>query len=425
MKVIFLTLALLISVFVWSQEPDTIRAQNINNLEQKIDSLQHTIKSMDKEIQEIKQNMIEGKSEVDELLAIFGEDDVETASFDTRSRRKRVDALLNAITQQPGRLMINGNVTSNFQFANQRDSMESFATGSFDIFATTSFGKGSLLFIDLEAIGGDGPDPKYYTFSGLNADAGSTQSLDGIDRINVLEAWGEFTMFKEAVTITVGKIDLTNYFDNNASANDETMQFISGSFVNNSSFAVPSNSPGVRFRTTFLKRFHAQFGLSSLENKGENIFNDLYRIASLGYTIAPGSDFEANIRIYGYQMPETNKSYGWGISFDEVLFDKYNIFGRYGQNSDSVVDYWGIRSSWSTGIRFVQTIAKQVLAVGVAYGENIPYNTKLNNEKLIEVYLRRQINKWVHITPNFQYVWDAGGTNQELMVFGLRSHFNF
>ena len=418
-------LMFMISVTLYSQEPDSIEAKQFYDLKQEVDSLQKAIKLMDDELQDIRQRTDKGKSEVDDLMEIFRGQDVETADFETRSRYKRVDALLQAISQQPGRLAFNGSVTAIMQLAEQQSNWESFASGSFDIFATTSFGKGTLLFVDLEAIGGDGPDQQHTTFSGLNEDAGSTQSPDSIDRVNILEAWGEFKLFKEIITITAGKIDLTNYFDNNASANDETMQFISGSFVNNSSFAVPSNAPGIRLRTTFLKRYHIQFGLSSQENKGADIFNELYKIASLGWTFAPESDFEANIRFYGYQVPHADNSYGWGISFDEQLFGKYNVFGRYGQNQDSVSGFWGIGSSWSAGLRFVQSIGKQELVIGAAYGENNPYDPDRTIEQLVEVYLRQQINDWVHISPNFQYVWNGGGMNQRLTLVGLSSQFNF
>lgn len=425
MKKLILLLVLILPVWINAQEADTIYAKQIMLLEQQVDSLRRTLGLMDKEMQNIKQSMIVGESEIDEVLSILGEEDVESATFEARSRYKRVNDLLKAIQQRPGQLLFNGNVTAISQFSTNNNATESYGTGSFDIFATTSFGKGTILFIDLEAIGGDGPDVLYPTFSGLNGDAGSTQSPDGMDRIHVLEAWGEFTLLNEIFTITVGKIDITNYFDNNASANDETTQFISGSFINNSSFAVPSNSPGFRLRTTLFNKYHLQFGLSSQDNAGGRLFNDLYRIGSLGFTFAPGSGFDSNIRMYGYQVPAANNEYGYGVSLDKVFFNKFNVFGRYGLNHDTVADYWGIKSSWSAGLRFVELIKDQPLAIGLAYGENYSNNNNPAPEKITELYIRRQLNKWVHISPHFQYIWNRKGTNEELAVIGIRTHFNF
>lgn len=420
---IFLLLGVTVSVI--AQQIDTTRALSINELEFEIDSLRTVILSMDSEIQQMKQNMVEGSSEVDKLIALFNNEDVETASVEARSRRKRVDALLQAITQRPGELQFNGGATTILQNSTDEKTRETTSVGSFDLYAHTAFGPRTLLFFDLEAIGGNGPDALFATFSGLNGDAGSTQDTDGIDRITMLEAWAEFTMLNESITVTAGKIDQTNYFDNNASANDETMQFISGAFVNNAAFAVPSNSPGFRLRTTLLNRIHFQVGVSNAINSGRELFQDVYKIAGLGFTAFPGSEFESNLRFYGYQHPLVDDASGWGLSFDTVAFGAYNIFARYGQNENELAVYWGLKSSWSAGTRFVKQIAGQSTALGVAYGESMSQENELDKEQILEVYARRQLNKWTHLSPHVQVVWNVCGTAKQVMVLGIRTHFNF
>ncbi len=422
---IIILLLLGFTIIANAQQIDSSRIHNIKALESRIDSLRQTISIMDKELQQIKKNMVEGKSEVDELIALLNEDDVESVNLDSRSRRKRVDALLKAITQRPGQLRFNGGATTIIQGADQEGGQRSMASGSFDIYASTAFGPNTLLFFDLEAIGGNGPDPFFPTLGGLNADAGSTQDAQGVDRLTVLEAWAEFTMFNKIFTITTGKIDLTNYFDNNASANDETMQFISGPFVNSAAFAVPSNSPGLRLRTTLLNRFHFQFAIASADNSGDDLIEDIYRIAGLGYTLFPGSDFESNLRLYAYQHPSADYSTGWGLSFDDVVFGSYNIFARYGHNDTRLARYWGIKSAWSAGTRFVQQIAGQTTALGLAYGENTADRSNLKKERVLEIYGRRQLNKWTHISPHIQLVWNAGGSAKRIALAGIRTHFNF
>ena len=113
------------------------------------------------------------------------------------------------------------------------------------------------------------------------------------------------------------------------------------------------------------------------------------------------------------------------MSLDKVFFNKFNIFGRYGINHDAVANYWGIKSSWSAGLRFVEIINNQPLAIGVAYGENDSAINDLNKERITELYIRRQLNKWVHISPHFQYIWNRKGTSEDLAVMGIRTHFNF
>lgn len=263
------------------------------------------------------------------------------------------------------------------------------------------------------------------TFKGLNGDAGTLQDEDGLDRLQMLEAWGEFSVFDELFTITAGKIDLTNYFDNNAFANDETLQFMSNAFVNSSALAVPLNSPGIRFRTSLLNLFYLQFGLASVDNSGSDIFNDLYKIAGLGFRAFPDTEWEANIRLYGYQHPTVDEAYGYGISFDEKILEKYNVFLRYGKNNSNLAEWYGISSSWSFGVSFLQTIDETSINIGMAYGETHPEAELLQHEKEGEIYARYQFNKWVYFSPHLQVVWNALGGIDNYTVLGVRTHFNF
>jgi high affinity Mn2+ porin len=89
-------------------------------------------------------------------------------------------------------------------------------------------------------------------------------------------------MFSKQVFITAGKIDLTNHFENNASANDEKMQSVSGAFVNSAAFAVPLPSPGVRVRTTVLRRVYLQLGLANTRNSGSDLFDEIYNVGGIG-----------------------------------------------------------------------------------------------------------------------------------------------
>ena len=426
MKKYLLFVLLLFAPFAWGQDIDTTSIEKIQTLESQIDSLRQTIRALDNELQRVKQNMVEGETDVDEILALLDdEEDIETVPEDQRSRRKRVDALLKAITQRPGQLRFNGGATTILQGSLRHDIQKTAGVGSFNIYAHTAFGPHTLLFINLEAVGGNGPDDQFQTLSGLNGGAGSTQDSGGIDRMTVYEAWVEFTVLGEVFTVTAGKIDLTNYFDNNASANDETMQFISNSFVNSSAFAVPSNSPGIRFRTTLFRRFYLQFGLASADNSGLNLFDKLYTIGSTGFRVLPDTEWEANIRFYAYQHPMVENALGYGLSFDEIVLGAYNIFARYSKNEDDLADWFSVTSAWSAGTRFVRQLIGQTTVLGIAYGETHPDQEELKSEKLLEIYARRQLNKWVHVSPHLQLVWNTAGTSERLAILGFRTHFNF
>ena len=341
-----------------AQDQDTTKTPNLIRLESKIDSLQKKVIELDSLLRKINDNRAQGTDEVDKLLSLFNEEDDpdELIIDDQRSKRKRVDALLRAMTQRPGQLRFNGGASTVIQW--KPSSKNDFVTGSgsFDLFAHTSFGENTLLFFDFEAIGGNGPSDFISTFSDLNGDAGSTQSSDGMDRITILEAWTEFTALDNLLQITAGKIDLTNYFDNNLYANDETSQFITTSFVNSAALPIPSNTPGIRIRTTFLDRFFIQAGFARTKNSSDSLFTNIFKIGSIGFKVFPQTGWEANLRIYTYNHPAAKKSLGFGISFDEAIASYFNVFGRYTFNQKELSRYYGVEQSFSFGIGFSQTL---------------------------------------------------------------------
>ncbi|MFW5974588.1 MAG: carbohydrate porin [Bacteroidota bacterium] len=413
---------------VTGQTKDTIR-EDVFELQRQIDSLKIVVGDLNYDLQNMKDDVVTTQQKSEkyfEFLEDKTDDDIQLIG-DQRSKNKRVDDLLRAIREKPGQLRFNGSATLRMQSPSKNIQNKSAAVGSFDIFAMTSFGKGTLLFFDIESIGGDGPDQYFPTYLGLNGDAGTTQGSDGLDHLHLLEGWAEFSVFDNLFTITAGKIDLTNYFDNNSIANDETLQFLSGAFINNASFAttVPSNSPGMRIQTTLFEKYYFQFGLSSIDNMGKAILSDLFKTASLRFRLFANSSWETNFRFYGYQSPVANDAQGYGTSIDGMFFEKYNVFIRYGNNNYNLDVSSGISESWSAGFSFLQNFSNRGINFGVAYGEVIPFDGALNNEKQFEAYARYRFNEWVYVSPHFQWVFDAMGSDTNYKVFGFRTHFNF
>lgn len=407
-----------------AQEPDSLLIRKLLRLEQTIDSLYQRIEAMDEELGRLRGELAQS-DEIASLLAEYDEESSDTSLEGQRSRRKRVDALLKAISERPGRVRFNGGATGVVQGKPYGAGRFATGSGSFDIFAHTSFGAHTLLFIDLEAIGGDGPADFVDTFSSLNDDAGSTQSPAGFDQVTVLEAWAEFTALNRSLTITAGKIDLTNYFDNNAAANDETLQFLSSAFVNSAALPAPGNGPGVRLQTTVLNRFFLQVGIASADNAGSNLFDDLFKIGSVAFRVFPESEWEANLRFYGYLDPSAGGASGFGLSMDGSIAGAFTVFGRYTRNNTSLAEAFGLSSSWSTGLRLRGFTPGIRLTLGAAYGETRPAMSSLRTEQIVEVYLRHQINQWVYISPHLQRVFHASGSAQRVTLLGLRTHFDF
>ena len=408
---------------VQAQEIDTTLVQELFNLRHQIDSLNRQLITVDSELRKLRNEVTEGM-EFEKLITILDEEE-DIIPEDQRSRRKRLDNLLNAITERPGQLRFNGSASAILQGQKSTINEFSVGSGSFDIYAHTAFGPNSILFIDLQAKGGSSPDDYVAPISSLNANAGSTGDREGFDRISIEEAWAEFNAIRKIFHVTAGKIDLSNYFDINPYANDETSQFISESFVNSSALPFPESAPGIRIRTESAKYFFLQVGLSAVGNLEKNIFADIFKIGSIGLKAFANTEFEGNLRIYGYQHPAVKSASGYGVSFDKSLIRSLSVFARWNKNESKLAQWSSIVSAWSLGSRFAKEILKRQFLIGIAYGETKPFEENLRKEKISELYARMQMNKWIYVSPHIQYIRNAGGIASRNLIFGLRTQFEY
>ena len=78
--------------------------------------------------------------------------------------------------------------------------------------------------------------------------------------MNLREAWLRTELFGQRLALVAGRLDLTNYFDHNAAANDETTQFLADALVNNPALGLASNGTG--FAAVFDPKngFNVKFG---------------------------------------------------------------------------------------------------------------------------------------------------------------------
>lgn len=155
MNKIFLLIYIFINVSLFAQEKDSTLYRIINRLNNKVDSLQAKVAAFDSVTAELRKEIENSSNQFFDLLT---NEDIDAMPEDKRSKKKRVDELLRAIQQRPGVLRFNGDANSTFQRGLRKKDKRAIAEGSFDIYAATSFGSGTLLFFDIEAIGGNGID---------------------------------------------------------------------------------------------------------------------------------------------------------------------------------------------------------------------------------------------------------------------------
>ncbi|HLG29319.1 MAG TPA: hypothetical protein VI387_03840, partial [Candidatus Brocadiales bacterium] len=211
---------------------------------------------------------------------------------------ERIEAALKEEFEK--RVLLGVSSTGIFQQLISSDKGEKgFAEGSFDLLFISRPLLYTTFFIDLEAIGGNGPDELIGSFSVLNRDAGTLQDEDRVDRVSVREVWLQSFLLQERLRLVGGKIDLTNYFDSNTLANDETTQFITGAFVNNPTMEVPENGPGLAALFDTKRGLTLGLGLQSTDNSGFGITDNIYAITEIGYRAHFFFGREGNYRLWG------------------------------------------------------------------------------------------------------------------------------
>lgn len=423
-----LTLLVLLTIASQSTIAQSIETK-VDSLISRMGLLEHRTDSLQKALTDAKARMVT-HSQFEGILRSINEDDQEFTDLDRRSKRRALDSLFKAAVERPKQLTFTGQFLNVFQWDGQFDNSINSVVGIVDLFAISSFGKNSLVFINLQGIGGDGPDKFFPNYSGFHAGAGSTQSEDGQDRISILEAWVEYTI--KNTSITMGKIDLTNYYDPNSIANDEYSQFLSTGFVNSSALAAPGNSPGLTLNTELLNNFTFQLGVASNDNSGDQIFQNLFVIAQLTESFRINNEEKGAIRAYGYRNTAVDDGWGYGFSGDFRLTKKLYTYGRYGHNMDSLASDFGVRDSWSGGLqlRNYQLVGSSSISTGLAYGQTKGFSAtegaNAETEKMIEAYLRFNIKQAFFISPHVQSIWDAQGVEGEkLTIFGLRTRVAF
>ena len=299
--------------------------------------------------------------------------------------------------------------------------------GRGDLVFSFKIADSTIAVVDVEATGGNGLDAKIPSFSLLNGVAGSTD-----DRVRFREAWVEHSAFNDKLIMTIGKIDLTNYFDANAVANDENSQFLAGAFVNSAVLGASDIGPGLRINGKLCESVTLGLGYGSGDSDTSDIFDHGFGIAELDYQSKLGG-LEGNYRAYvtidgtvadGETKFEEKNAFGYGLSIDQQITGKLTLFGRFGRRDDST---YLTKSAWSAGFQYTGLIPgrnEDVAAFG--FGQVLA-NGASAQEKLAEIYYKFKINDRIDITPVVQYLINPEGNHarENVLALGLRTQVSF
>ncbi len=278
------------------------------------------------------------------------------------------------------------------------------------------------------------------SFWGVNADAtGDSSSL------SVTEAWYEHMYMNDMVAFTIGKLDLSNYFDGNEVANDETTQFLSGGFVNDITIDFPDNSAGLRVTVSPMEMLDVSLGIQSEE--WEDLDEENFIIAEADVKLKFG-ELQGNYRFYIWHnrneltdasdAGNTNEEgTGFGTSIDQQVVDFLTLFARLGFRNDDIVEYQ-YDAAWSLGGAVSGSLwGRDDDVAGAAFGQAIlassykdtldDAGTDSGNESHYEMYYNLVLNDHVTISPDIQIVMNAEGDDdyQTVWIGAIRGQFTF
>ena len=288
--------------------------------------------------------------------------------------------------------------------------------------------------------------------SGVNADAIGNRSLD------IVELFYEVGLTDE-LTLTIGKIDFTGYFDASAYANDEAAQFLNGALVNNPTIPFPDYSLGVILTYDLSDNWYLMGGVADAQADGrETGFNTAFHdedyffyILETGITTAKESvngDLEGIYRLGVWNDPQpkahsdATKDYrddiGFYASVDQMLTKENNdpediqglgVFLRYGYVDEKRND---MEYFYSFGAQYQGLIDGRdydVFGIGYANGhfsDNALTTYTKSHEGVIETYYSIEVSESMHISPDLQYVINPGGVNtSDALLAGLRVQVDF
>ena len=252
----------------------------------------------------------------------------------------------------------------------------------------------------------------------------------------------------EKLTFTFGKIDLTNYFDANEVANDETTQFLSTGFVNTLAVEFPDNGPGARVTLSPTELVDISFGWMAVDqDNGDSSWNDMGRgsFAIGEVDLKPVlAELQGNYRFYAWYMNADHQEWdgsdddqtgsGFGLSLDQQLIpDALTIFARAAWQNE---DIYEIEAHYSAGLQLTGKFWNRADdVVGLAYGfakisneyEDASARNIDDDEQHLELYYRLVFNDHFALTADYQWINNPAGNSDadNASVFGLRSQIDF
>ena len=297
---------------------------------------------------------------------------------------------------------------------------KAYALASADLFFAAKLAQYTSFFADVVALSGAPPDREIPSLTLLN---GYTARLVNQNELNLREAWLRTELFGQRLALTAGRLDLTNYFDRNAAANDETTQFLSDALVNNQMLGLAVNGTGVVVDYDPKNAFSFRFGAQQSNPDATNLSDSIYSLAEVGYTATPFSLPEGHYRLwFRANNGEVESKRAVGVSVDQKLSPFVTVFGRYGtQQLPGDRDHYV-----SAGLGFSNGLVFNPLDTwGIGYAQmDLAAGDK---EHLTEGYYNFRLTERLRLSFTLQHVLDSPETERKFgyLLPGVRLQASF
>lgn len=310
------------------------------------------------------------------------------------------------------------------QIANRTDGTlttgHAYELASADLFFTAGLAQYTMFFADVVGLSGSPPDSEIPSTTLLNS---YTARLVRQNELNLREAWLRTELFAQRLALTAGRLDLTNTFDRNAAANDETTQFISDALVNNPALGLAANGAGAAAVFDPKNGVNVKFGVQQSNPDATNLSQSVYSLAEAGYVARPPSLGEGNYRFwYRWNNGSDANRTAFGVSLDQKLVPTVTLFGRYGSAEAGE----GRDHFYSAGLQFQNGWVFNPLDTwGLGYAQTDTNEGR--HQKLSEGYYNFRLTERLRLSFHVQHVLESEGGTRVLgyILPGVRLQASF
>lgn len=296
---------------------------------------------------------------------------------------------------------------------------QTYQLASADLLFAARLAQYTTFFADVVGLSGTTPDTEIQGLTLLN---GYSARLVRQNELDLREASIRTELFNQRLALTFGRLDLTNFFDRNAAANDETTQFLSDALVNNPLLGLSTNGSGIAAVYDPKNGVNFRLGFQQSNTDATNLSDSLFTLAEVGYLARPFSLPEGNYRVWYRRDNTGDQNDAFGLSLDQKLTPGLTAFARYGNGKGD----GGRDRFYSAGLEFEYGWIFNPLdtwGIGLA---TIDLATD-QQEDLAELYYNFHLAEKLRISLNLQYVTESqpGLRDSSFLLTGLRLQASF